>query len=133
VARLTPERRAELRALGEKATPGPWRMQSYVGDPGDPHEYAVIGDADNTTPMISGDGFHYDRNDAMFVCAVRDAVFALLAELEAVEAERERFRALLHDARDGLRYALDHSYIFDDEKDDLLLRRLNEELGDDDG
>jgi hypothetical protein len=60
------------------------------------------------------------------------AVPELLAELEAVEAERDRLRALLLEARDGLRYALDHSYLFDDERDDLLLRRLNEELGDDD-
>jgi hypothetical protein len=80
----TPQQRAEWAALAEAATPGPWEAVQgasagwWVEQP----NTATIADID-----IDYSG--QPDADAAFIAAAREAVPALLADLEAVEAALE--------------------------------------------
>lgn len=84
-APLSPQR-AEWKRLADAATPGPW--ERLAGDEGRriaSEPLRVLG-FDSVIARIESGRHHHD---AVFVAAARDAVPALLAALDAVEA-RER-------------------------------------------
>ena len=71
-----------LKALAEKATPGPW---VYWGDVENSGEPAIVG---NGNSRVIDDSPLHDK-DGHFICASRDAVPALVAEVERLMAELE--------------------------------------------
>ena len=88
-----------LRALAEKATPGPWR-QHLVDDT------TVIDEAGNTVAQTFPDGgldddvdFATDteqrEHDAAFIATARTALPAALDEIERLRAENEKLREAL--------------------------------------
>jgi hypothetical protein len=96
---FSPARIAELRALAEKATKGPWR-QHLVDD-------TVIIDYDGNTIAETfpeggvDDKIDYDtdteqrEHNAAFIAAARDALPAALDEIERLRAENEKLREAL--------------------------------------
>lgn len=87
---VTPEQIAEWRRLAEAATPGPWSAPVETG-PTEVH---------GATPVAITSLVHSvaEKHDARFIAAAREAVPALLAEVERLradyEARREACRAL---------------------------------------
>jgi len=80
---------AEVKALAEAATPGPWyvvehRFEDYTG--------VCTKNRDRITG--NGRGYPYDpgcsRADAEFIAAAREAVPALIDEVERLQEENER-------------------------------------------
>jgi len=116
----TPEQRAEWTLLADAAGPGPW--QHFEGDlegkPASEYVRTLLAnrEADGTStgqlflvlgpntvdpengpevvPALTGDG-PYSEANAAFIAAARDAVPALLADLEAAEQERDEAVNLL--------------------------------------
>lgn len=97
---MTPEKLAELKALCEAATPGPWEAEfgpdgAFVDMPGTPA--AFFGDAWqhgnnggisvdlNSAGLVSD----VDRRNVEFIAASRTALPALLDALEAAEAKHD--------------------------------------------
>jgi hypothetical protein len=82
---MTPTELAEIKARAEAATPGPWRAERSLCNPG-------IRDAAGTEregwdfqgPLSLGDGEcpYYTQEDATFIAAARADVPALVAEVE---------------------------------------------------
>lgn len=105
---LTPERIAELRALCDKATPGPWAW-TEAGDDGfivggacDAAGAALAGHVDiedlaeDVAHRIVAEGpgaVPVNLNDAAFIAASREALPTLLA---ALEQSQEELRSLRH-------------------------------------
>jgi len=93
---MTPERIAELQALCEKATPGPWiwaddQMWFYA-------DYQKRGDLEQNSDgswkfvsIIETEDGHYGpkENDRDFIAAARTALPELLAELSRLTRERD--------------------------------------------
>ncbi len=96
------ERREEIRARAEKATPGPWvtGIGKRADDYGD--EYVYVAD---TSPGLDGlfaefaDDTGTERADADFIAHSRTDLPDLLDALEEQERECERLREIVRDAR----------------------------------
>ncbi len=102
-ARLTAEQLAAIRERAEKATPGPWQLRTYVGDPDDPKEVGISA-GPLAESLVTGDGFLPVQADAEFIAAAREEVPALLAHIEAVEADlthAARLHGVAIDERDA--------------------------------
>lgn len=89
---MTPARKAELRALCEAATPGPWESHALGGGKGHGSHYSVrrddgISDADSHVAVCKR-GNHDNARNAAFIAAARTAIPELLDALEAAENER---------------------------------------------
>jgi hypothetical protein len=80
MTKLTDAKAAELRALCEKATPGPW-VARYTGQ-------VVDSDAGQIADVSLSD------SDAFFIAASRTAIPALLNERDELIKERDHFRKL---------------------------------------
>lgn len=78
----------KLRALVEKATPGPWDTDGSTSV-GAGEEWLA-----HLTAYDDGSSLAQARADAAFIAAARDAVPALLDRLAAVEAKNERLEAV---------------------------------------
>ena len=88
---ITPEQLAQWRALADAATPGPWEATSTWSDDGDSYYVAVVdGRALLDTYVSMTDA------DAAFIAAAREAVPALLAEVERLTAEVRRHEEAEH-------------------------------------
>jgi hypothetical protein len=117
---VTPDQLKAIRARAEAATPGPWRFQAYVSDPGRPEEFGIAGasEIDGCPTLVSGDGFLFEEKDARFVAHARTDVPALLAALEAAQAlNREAakmLRGLAYSACNGPEVAPSAAYMPDD-------------------
>jgi hypothetical protein len=91
-AALTQEERAEIRALCERATPGPW----VVGE----HASQVVAPCPCCGPVATCDMYGPESGDrdfdarmhynSAFIVAARTALPRLLNALEAAERERDR-------------------------------------------
>lgn len=82
---MTPERIAELRALADAATSGPWRVRWFPVDTvtGEGGDYVVeAGDINGHAEEL----ICYGDWDGDFIAAARTAVPELLAEVERLEA-----------------------------------------------
>ncbi|WP_333743559.1 hypothetical protein [Streptomyces ardesiacus] len=95
-ARLSPEREAEIAARAEAAAPGPWAAVELPPNAEFKHpahwvtaEYTD--DQGCSTSEVVAD-CPWRQSDAEFVAHAREDVPALLAELAAVRAERDRYR-----------------------------------------
>lgn len=87
---LSPEFLARLRELADAATPGPWCTdiwEIYQGTEYQPGISEWIGE----TCRGRVEGLAQDKADASFVAAAREAVPALLAEVERLRADRDAF------------------------------------------
>lgn len=95
---LSPERVAEIRALAEKATPGPWIRAGVRHKIGQESCFAVGPDVNPIAFLPIGsqqrDRFHAEAfKDAAYIAALDpQTVLALLASHEALRAEVERLR-----------------------------------------
>jgi hypothetical protein len=94
---VSQQRRDELSRLAEKATPGPWRSLEQGG--------IVSVRCQSKTAVVHWMGFDdCDRPiaehvcSAAFIAAAREALPALLADLSAVERERDEAHAILNAA-----------------------------------
>ena len=88
--RLTDERIAQLQALCDAATPGPWRhrmnpdidpigfVEARKVDPSHPYNIQVLGEDDTLYPTKGA--------DVIFIAAVREALPDALADLVACRA-----------------------------------------------
>lgn len=81
---VTPERLAELRALAEAATPGPWEIDSHTHyDVAPPAVDWQIVDLERWRGYTNNVGFGEDEATARYVAGVSpDVVTALLDEIE---------------------------------------------------
>lgn len=93
-----------LRALAEKATPGPW-----VRDEGNDVSVSEDGDEGYWEWQEAGPAQFHDMRgeqagaDADFCAAANpDTVLALLDEIEALQAERERLRSIISDLQEAI-------------------------------
>ena len=84
-APITPDERAEWRALADAATPGPWAVDGFLA-PG-PGDSFTIGPADGALAYVQP-----VWADAEFIAAARAAVPRLLDALDTAEAEVARLR-----------------------------------------
>ncbi len=85
---LTKERREELKALGEKATKGPWTTDKYERPDWEP------GRRGGSVRL----GRRYDADDLLcvdsaFIAASREALPAALADIDELEAKLAGIRA----------------------------------------
>ena len=76
---------AHLRALLAAASPRPWRLQILGGGKGAPR-YRIMGDADSPLKALIAE-CTWDSDGPLIVAAV-NALEALLARIEELEAER---------------------------------------------
>lgn len=89
---ITNEQLAEWKGLAEKATPGPWSKRNKVGyvysdDPQSSCVVAVCGDfLDKELTRFNGDRWNADGD---FIAASREAIPALIAEIERLKAALE--------------------------------------------
>jgi len=105
--------RERLRELVEKATPGPWGLNSCEGTNGGdecwqagPHQdiYRPDGDGFGTPVVDIEGGDDQTKANAALIVEVVNALPALLDELDTLErrvlaAERDRDRAIAHDTQ----------------------------------
>lgn len=88
----TPEQRQQWRALADGATEGPWEAARD-------RDNWIVGDLWNgLNGMVGGfaaGGGPQAEADAAFIAAAREAVPALLADLEAAEARAEKAEAAI--------------------------------------
>lgn len=101
--RLTPERETEIAARAEAATPGPWTVALEQCDCRD----GLCSHGTYVSSIYSGGVLRtefgdFPNEDWRFTIHAREDVPALLAELNAVRAEREQAREV------ALREAADH-------------------------
>ena len=89
-ARLSPQREAEIASRAEAATPGPWEL--YEGYGKDYYAWMRGGHLRGVGTLDFGEGDDAEA-DRAFVLNAREDVDLLLAELAAVRAERDRYRA----------------------------------------
>jgi len=82
----TAEEREQWQTLAEAATPGPWKvsLERIVA----PEKRPMPELYDAPFPV----GFAHSGRDTLFIAAAREAVPALLADLEAAERERDAWR-----------------------------------------
>lgn len=91
---MTPEERTRLRRLAGAATPGEW-VAFVLGSEG----YAVLAPPDPAgnplrrlrVAFCGHEAWEVDKANAAFIAAARNAVPALLAELEQAEKERQHW------------------------------------------
>lgn len=103
---MAPDRVAELRALADAATPGPWTLY----DRGVGWEVSELPDVH--------DGTTFNRPDAEFVAAARTAIPELLDDVEQLRAQRgDAFREIerLEGQLDRVRELADDLDATDDE------------------
>lgn len=79
----------KLRALLAAATPGPWKASIYYDD-GQPSGVDVESESGSVCDVR---GRQLATEDAAFIAASRDALPALLAEVERLRAENAQLRA----------------------------------------
>ena len=79
---MTDKRLAELRALSEAATPGPWAVDIQT-----PDLAANIGNAEKGVCAVTKEGGH---GDIAFIAASRTAIPELLDEIQELREEVER-------------------------------------------
>ena len=91
--------RDRLRELASGATPGPWEAQDYDDHPGDEGSCVLTHEPERGTRAIAY-AIAYPwttpescEADAEFIAASRQAVPALLYQLDQAEAERDHARA----------------------------------------
>lgn len=94
---LTPEQRDGLRALAEKATPGPWRADECL--PASPGQFAVVTPREENAPYADQPAQYVTPwgltgTDAALIAAMRNALPAILDALDAAEAAVQRVRDL---------------------------------------
>jgi|SRR5690625_2284593 len=90
---MTPDRIAELRALADAATSGPWRVRWFPVDTvtGEGGDYVVeAGDISGHAEEL----ICYGDWDGDFIAAARTAVPELLAEVERLTTSLDRARKL---------------------------------------
>lgn len=106
---MTPERKAELRALADAATPGPWLVghTRNVQHPNAKHPYVE-------TTQMGGDGIIYggecwkldldedELSESSFIAAARTTIPELLDALEEAERGNDVLRSLNDHARDEM-------------------------------
>ncbi len=95
--RLSDERLAELEALAEVATPGPWECvvrDYYNTDIGGYRGATIPGIAPDYEPMPDVHPAFDSVADAEFIAASRAALPALLAEVREYRARLSRFAAV---------------------------------------
>ena len=112
--KLNDQQLAELKALADAATPGPWWSGECV--PADGHALAWLG---NMFVDCNGGQKNYAEpsHDAEFIAASREAIPALIADLKEVQRELENERARgIHSCHDNCT------------QDGCVNRRLREEL-----
>lgn len=99
----TREGREQLRALADKATPGPWEAE-FSGEQGNcvlPPDYR------STREAVAVTRLYYAQADAEFIAAARTAIPVLLDALDTAEARADRAEAALQRVReacDGLEH-----------------------------
>jgi hypothetical protein len=98
--RLTPEREAEIAIRTEAAYPGPWR-RSEEG-----LERTVLSE-DDVVAISFGYRGNNTQAEADFVAHAREDVPALLAELNAVRAERDQARTRIAELEAAMATAAD--------------------------
>ncbi len=86
MSELTQERKAELRALAEKATPGPWSYSKSIGD--------VAGDDGDLVCELFVNG-NEDIDGGFIAAANPETILALLAENERLEAQLSASREVV--------------------------------------
>jgi len=121
-ARMTAERRSEIRKRADAATPGPWEAEEAAGMDctwydvtAPPHGDELFnGETQPNLHIVHPDYIHRvsaDRqqtlDDVTFVANSRTDIPTLLDELDAVEAERDGFRNGVQGLREQLTDALD--------------------------
>ena len=85
---MTQQELAALKALAEAATPGPWEEVAESG------EWWITSASDETASLyVIPDTGLMNQADVDFIAASRTAVPALLAEVERLRVENERFHA----------------------------------------
>ena len=89
---LTPEQRAELKALSYAATPGPWQYSKKHGEVG----YRSTENDQSFGMFCPVLEVHCDA-DGEFVSAAREAIPALLADLEEAERTISRQQTAIDD------------------------------------
>ena len=95
--------RDQLRALADKATPGPWETWDCM--PTRPHDFAVVlFGGERNLPAVYITDWCVAGPDAEFIAASRTAVPQLLDQLDAAE---QRIRDLTQEVRDERGAALD--------------------------
>ena len=129
---MTPARIAEIRALAEKATPGPWEScRGFVRSTahGTTHEFPG-GTVTTSTLWVAecrdGEAFYNPDGNAAFIAALDpQTVLALLASHAALVAEVETMRGMvkpLVDDNDKLR----HKIFVANEARDTAAREMRE-------
>lgn len=86
---MTPEQLAALKALADAATPGPWEEVAESG------EWWITGPDIYNDAVMTTNASEISQADADFICAAREAVPALLAEVERLRADNADLRAAL--------------------------------------
>jgi len=81
---MTPERIAELRALTEKATPGPWTLSGKPHPPLGGEEWTCEPGVWREGSDYDDYGSHPDEDDAAFIVAARTALPEALDAIERV-------------------------------------------------
>lgn len=95
---MTAEHLEQWRALADAATPGPWLPSHNVDAPSDGNwepdnpEREGRGEGPTLTGLYR-DVKAWAEADAAFIAAAREAVPALLAEVQRLRVENERFHA----------------------------------------
>ena len=105
--------RAALRALAEKATPGPWHVVKHTEDEGEPmtetSDWTI--QCGRLPIAYEGSWCHNPENNTRYIAAANPAaITALLTALDAAEAERESLRAALK-AEEDTREDQFHSHV----------------------
>ena len=88
-----------LRAIAEKATPGPWKLDEALWtDGGVKLKARSVGPVDirSNFPSSEPDGRRANADAAFLVAASPDVVLAMIDELEYARSEMDRMRREIH-------------------------------------
>lgn len=100
MSEMTRERLDELRALTEKATPGPWRIKQNPGHDGfEEMNLTICGDI-FLLADITGPAYPHQSANAAFIAASRDAVPDLLALVDELAAALEEVCMQIEDTEE---------------------------------
>lgn len=95
---MTPEDLDSLRVLAVMATPGPWWVHTRLG--------AVMAIAATPVPVLDDNGAHcpldISRGDAEFIAAAREAVPALLDEVDDLRYDLQEAKARVRELEEQL-------------------------------
>jgi hypothetical protein len=97
---------SDLRALAEKATPGPLTYYCAAATDDGPGEVLIGASPDG--PLWSREASHQAEDDARLIVAACNALPALLDRLSEAEAERDALRAALQRIVDGDHHDIDN-------------------------